>query len=242
MERLFPGLNLAHYSLSQDGKKVVFTTEQGQSRSGVWIAGLDRTQPPHQLTFGGEYRAFFGSPGEIIFLGTEKPPRVMRMKEDGSEQRPVSDIEVMQIQSVSPDGRWAVVGVTPPGGHGDRNTMTMAIPLAGGPPVTVCDNCTSGFGLVRSTSPIMAWTGDERTVFVPLRYFGLSSGKTLVIPTSAGSPPPFVPGTSSEEELERIPGAHLINEDNVYPTQTRARYVMARRSAKTNLFRIYLSQ
>ncbi len=242
-ERVFPGLNLAHYSLSQDGKKVVFTTEQGQSRSGVWIAGLDRTQPPHQLTFGAEYRAFFGQPGEIIYLGTQKPARVMRMKEDGSEQRSVSDLEIMQLHSVSPGGRWAVVGVTPPGGHGDRNTMTLAVPLAGGPPVTVCDNCTSGFGMVRYTSPFITWTGDERTVFVPVRYFGLGSGKTLVIPTSPGSPPPaFVHGASTEQELERIPGAHLINDDNVYPTQTRAHYVIARRSAKTNLFRIYLSQ
>ncbi len=121
--------------------------------------------------------------------------------------------------------------------------MTLAVPLAGGPPVTVCDNCTSGFGMVRYTSPFITWTGDERTVFVPVRYFGLGSGKTLVIPTSPGSPPPaFVHGASTEQELERIPGAHLINDDNVYPTQTRAHYVIARRSAKTNLFRIYLSQ
>lgn len=112
--RLFPNLVLTHYSLSRDGKKLVFTTEKGQSPSGVWIAGSDLTQPPRQLTSGGEYRAFFGRPGEIIFQGTQSPPRLMRMNEDGTQQQPVSDLLIMQLQNVSPSGRWAVVGVTPP--------------------------------------------------------------------------------------------------------------------------------
>jgi eukaryotic-like serine/threonine-protein kinase len=241
-ERLFPGLVLEHYSLSREGKKVVFTTEQGP-RSGVWIAALDRTQPPRQLTFGGEQRAFFGRDGEIIYQGTQKSPRVMRMHEDGSQQQPVSDLVIMQLQNVSPSGRWALVGVTPPGGHGDRNTMTVAVPLPGGSPVTLCDSCTFGFGIVRFGAPFMAWTADEKSVFVPLRYFGFGTGKTLVIPTSAGSSPPaFVNGPSSEEQLEHLLGAQIINEDNAYPGQSRARYVAVRRSTKANLFRIYLPQ
>jgi hypothetical protein len=183
--RLFPRLILAHYSLSRDGKKVVFATEPGQPRSGVWVADLDLAQPPRQLTAAGEYRAFFGTPGEIIYQGTQSPPRLMRMNEDGTQQRPVSDLLIMQLQNVSPGGRWAVVGVTAPGGHGDRNTMTLAVPLAGGSPVTVCDNCNFGFGAVRMGTPFLTWTNDEMAVFVPLRYFGFGSAKTLVIPTSA---------------------------------------------------------
>ena len=120
-ERFFPGLVLTHFSISQDGKKVVFATEQGQARSGIWVAWLDRTQAPRQLTFGGEYRAFFGRPGQILYQGTQTPPKIMRINEDGSGQDAVSDLDIMQLQSVSPDARWALVGVTPPSGHGDRN-------------------------------------------------------------------------------------------------------------------------
>jgi len=121
--------------------------------------------------------------------------------------------------------------------------MFMAVPLAEGQPVTLCANCAVGFGLARFTSPFMTWTGDERTVFVPLRYFGFGSGKTLAMTTSPGSPPPaFINGASSEEELARVPGAHIVNEDSVYPTETRTRYVTNRHLTKTNLFRIYLSQ
>ena len=117
-ERLFPGLVLTHFSISQDGKKVVFATEQGQARSGIWVGWLDRTQAPRQLTFGGEYRAFFGRPGQILYQGTQTSPKIMSINEDGTGQLAVSDLHIMSLQSVSPDGRWALVGVTPPGGTG----------------------------------------------------------------------------------------------------------------------------
>lgn len=241
--RLFPNLVLTHYSLSRDGKKLAFTTEKGQSPPGVWIAGSDLTQPPRQLTSGGEYRAFFGRPGEIIYQSTQSSPRLMRMNEDGTQPQPVSDLLLMQLQNVSPSGTWALVGVTSPGGHGDRNTMTVAVPIAGGSPITVCDNCNVGFGSIRLGIPLLSWSSDERAIFVSLRYFGFGSAKTLVIPTSPETPPPAFPnGISSEDQLEKIPGAHIVNDDNVYPTQTPSRYVTPRRSAKANLFRIYLSQ
>lgn len=240
-ERLFPDMSLSHYSISRDGKKVVFATEQDRPRSGVWIAGLDRTQPPIQLTFGGEFRAFFGRPGEIIYLGTTG--HLMRMNEDGSDQRPVSDLAIMQLQTVSPQGRWAVVGMTPPASHGDKNTMAAVVPIDGGPAIPVCLNCTFGYGIVRFASPFMAWSGDERTVFVSLRYFGLGTGKIVAIPTSPGTAPPaFLKELPSDEELRRFPGAHLINDDSIYPGPTRDHYASARRSIKTNLFRIYLSE
>jgi Tol biopolymer transport system component len=136
-ERVFAGLVLTHFSISQDGEKVVFTTEQGQARSGIWVGWLDGTQAPRQLTFGGEYRAFFGRPGQILYQGTQTSPKIMRINEDGSGQVAVSDLHIMQLQSVSPDGRWALVGVTPAGGHGDRNAMAIAAPLEGGAPITV---------------------------------------------------------------------------------------------------------
>ena len=235
---LFPGLNLTHFSLSQDGKKVLFTTELGLAKSGIWIADLDRSQPPRQLTSSGEYRAFFGRPGEIIYAGAQKPPLLMRMNEDGSGQRRVSDLAIMQLQSVSPSGRWAVVGAVPPGGHGERNTIAVAVPLDGGQPVTLCESCTFGF-LTRVSAAFINWSPDEKSVYVPLRYFGLSSGKTLVIPVKPGSvPPAFTSGLTTEEELKRIPGSNLVNESNVYPTKIRGQYVTERRSITTNLFRI----
>jgi Tol biopolymer transport system component len=242
-ERLFAGLVLTHFSISQDGKKVVFATEQGQARSGIWVGWLDGTQAPRQLTFGGEYRAFFGRPGQILYQGTQTSPKLMSINENGTGQVAVSDLQIMQLQSVSPDGRWALVGVTPPGSHGDRNAMAIAVPLDGGAPITVCDSCSFGFGATRSSVPLLSWSPDEKWVYVSLRHFPFGSSKTAVIPVRSGdAPPTFTKGFGGEADFARIPGARLINEDEVSPGMTPNYFVTKRRSAKANLFRIYLEQ
>jgi Tol biopolymer transport system component len=243
-ERLFPGLVLTHFSISQDGKKVVFATEQGQARSGIWVGWLDRTQAPRQLTFGGEYRAFFGRPGQILYQGTQTSPKIMSINEDGTGELAVSDLHIMSLQSVSPDGRWALVGVAPPGGHGDRNSMSLAVPLeGGGAPILVCDRCAVGYGTARSSAPFLSWSLDGKWVYVSLRHFPFGSSKTAVMPVNTGAAPPtFTKGFVSESDFARIPGGHLINQDDVTSGISPNYYVSARRSAKANLFRIYLEQ
>jgi len=242
-ERLFAGLVLTHFSISQDGRKIVFATEQGQVRSGIWVGWLDRTQAPRQLTFGGEFRAFFGRPGQILYQGAQVSPKIMRINEDGGGQVAVSNLDIMSLQSVSPDGRWALVGATPPGGHGDRNTMAVALPLEGGAPTTVCDNCNVGFGSVRFSAPLVSWSLDGNWVYVRLRPFPVGSSKTVMIPVKSGAAPPtFTKGFGSEADFARIPGARLINQDDVSPGMSPNYFVSTRRSAKANLFRIYLEQ
>jgi len=242
-KRLFAGLVLTHFSISQDGKKVVFATEQGQAHSGIWFSWLDGTQAPRQLTFGGEYRAFFGKPGQILYQGTQTSPKIMSINEDGSGQVAVSDLDIMQLQSVSPDGGWALVGATPPGGHGDRNVVIMAVPLAGGASITVCDNCSVGFGAQRSSAPLLSWSPDGRSLYVSLRPFPFGSSKTAVIPIRSGAAPQaFTKGFAGEADFLQIPGARLINQDNVSPGMSPDYFVNTRRSAKANLFRIYLLQ
>jgi eukaryotic-like serine/threonine-protein kinase len=240
-ERLFPGLVLTHFSISQDGKKVVFATEQGQARSGIWVGWLDRTQAPRQLTFGGEYRAFFGRPRQILYQGTQTSPKIMSINEDGTGQLAVSDLHIMSLQSVSPDGRWALVGVTPPGGHGDRNSMSLGVPLEGGAPIPVCDSCSVAYGTARSSAPLLSWSLDGKWVYVSLRHFPFGSFRTAVIPIKTGAAPPnFAKDFVSETDFARIPGARLINQDDVSSGLSPNYYVSTRRSAKANLFRIYL--
>jgi len=240
-ERLFAGLVLTHFALSQDGKKVVFATEQGQSKSGIWVAWLDRTQAPRQLTFAGEYRAFFGKAGEILYQGTQTPPKVMRINEDASGNSVASGLAIMQLQSVSPDGRWALVGVTPAAGRGDRNVMVMAVPLEGGDPVRVCDTCGIGFGAARNSAPLLSWSLDGSWMYVSLRPFALGSSRTAAIPTRPGAAPlSFTKGFASETDFAKVPGVRLLNQDNISSGMSPAFFVSTHRSAKSNLFRIFL--
>jgi hypothetical protein len=49
------------------------------------------------------------------------------------------------------------------------------------------------------------------------------------------SPTSFTSGFNSEADFDRIPGAHLIDQDNVFPSVSPGYFVTALRSAKTNL-------
>ena len=177
----------------------------------------------------------------MSFCAQVYSPKIMNINEDGRGQVAVSDLDIMQLQSVSPDGHWAFVGVTPPGGHGDRNVIVEAVPLEGGAPITVCDNCSFGFGSTRSSAPLLSWSPDGKWVYVSLRYFPIGSSKTAVISIKSGTAPPsFAKGFASEADFERIPSAHLINENEVSSGISPNYFVSTRRSAKANLFRIFL--
>lgn len=242
-QRVFPGLLLTHFAISRNGEKVVFATEQGQERSGVWVGWLDRSQASRQLTFGGETRAFFGKPGQILYQGNQESRKIMRINEDGSGQAPVSDLDIMQLQNVSPDGRWALVGVTPPHSHGDMNVAIKIIPLEGGALISVCDKCALGFGTARSLVPLLSWSPDEKWLYVSLRHYPFGSRKTAAIPVGPGAVPPSLgKGFDSEADFARIPGVRLISQENISPSTSPGSFVTVRRSAKANLFRIYLQE
>jgi len=164
-----------------------------------------------------------------LYQGTQTSPKIMSINEDGSGQVAVS---------VTGAGlSWA----TPPGSHGDKNAMAIAVPLEGGAPITVCDNCGFGFGISRSSVPMLSSSLDGKWVYVSRRHFPFGSSKTAVIPVKSGAAPPtFTEGFGSEADFARIPGARLINQDEVSPGMTPNYFVNKRRSAKANLFRIYL--
>lgn len=113
--------------------------------------------------------------------------------------------------------------------------------LQGGAPITVCDNCSFGFGSTRSSAPLLSWSLDGKWVYVSLRYFRFGSSKTAVMSIKSGTPPPsFRKGFVSEADFERLPGAYLINQNDVSSGISPNYFVSTRRSAKANLFRIYL--
>jgi hypothetical protein len=62
-----------------------------------------------------------------------------------------------------------------------------------------------------------------------------------MVAVAPGAPPPaWINTIKADSDITRITGARLLDEDNVYPAQSGGRYVIARKSARTNLFRIYL--
>ena len=240
-EAVLPGLTLGHFSLSPDGQKVVFAVAGEDKNAGIWIALLDRTQAPRQLTSGGEFRAFFGTGGDILYQSTTNPPQVMRVKQDGSNVRRVTEEETLHLMSVSPDGRWVIAGIGAEGGHGDRNTVVKAYSVEGGVPVVLCDTCVVGFGpSSRSYAAPVSWSQDGKWMYYSLRHFFQGSKKTLAVPIAPGTPPsPLLRGVTTEAEALRLRGIRVLAEESVTPGATPDTYVFTRKLVTSNLYRLY---
>jgi eukaryotic-like serine/threonine-protein kinase len=237
-QRLLPGLILTHYSLSHDGKQLIVVPEIGGEKAGLFLTDATGAGPPRQISTRTAQRAFFGRPGEIIY---ESGGRVMRVNEDGTEDRLANDHAVIQVMSVSPDGQWAVAGVANPGGHGAGATLMQALPLNGGEPVTLCDNCVVGFGSSRMSSSFATWSHDGKWIYIPVRYYQSDSTKTIALPVRTSEvPAAALIGRSTEEEFARIPGVRWISEKDVAPGMNPATYAFARGTAKMNLYHIHL--
>ena len=232
-----PGRLMANYSISADGRRVVFTSLGVESGDGIWIADLDRRTAPRQLTRGAEFRAFFGAPGEIVFMTQGNARQLYRMKEDGSGVEMISPDPVINLVTVSPDGRWAVALV--PNVAIGGGTRTEFRSLRGEPSVQVC--CSIGFAN-RIQAPIYGWSADGKSLLVALQYFGRNTPKTVVLPYRSGVPleRQWPKGLNSEEDVAANPGARVINEAQVFPASTPESYLIWRRTTQSNLYRVSL--
>jgi Tol biopolymer transport system component len=241
-ERVLPGLVLSHYSISPNGERIVFTMAEGEPRSGIWISYLDRTQGPRQLTAEKADRAFFAGNDSIVFQTNRAKSHLARLSIQTGAREEIDGAPALFLLSVSPDGHWASVVVAAGEGHGDRVTSVKAYPLRGGEPVPLCDNCTISFGPARAQAPIVTWSPDGRFLYLSLRYFGMQTPRTLSLPVSARGPTALnAINLASEKEVLKLKGARLLPAGDAYPSTSPEVYAFSRYGAKTNLFRIYLT-
>ena len=239
-ERALPGRVMANYSISADGRRVVFTSGGSASDDGIWVADLDRRTPPRQLTRGGEFRAFFGSPGEIVYISPPAERRYLyRMREDGSGVEQIRPEPVYNLIAVSPDGQWAVV-LLPETTTAGGGLALQLMSLHGEAPMTACENCVAfGFGPNRIQGSPFTWSMDGKSVFVPLQYFGLGTAKTVVLPYRSGVPLAALwpKGLRYEHDVAANPGAIVINEANVFPAASASAHLSWRCTTQSNLYR-----
>src|SRR4051812_18411660 len=230
---------MTHYDISHDGSKIVFATAS-DADAGIWIADIARRSAPRRLTKDGEYRVFFGRPGELIYQGRTDDWHLFRMAEDGSKREQISPDTILHLISVSPDGKWATVTTPAPN---DQANEIKVYPLSGGePPSALCDVCVAGFGPSRTRAPIISWSRDGLTLLASLQYFGFRSKNTLALPLHSGERPPNLTKGKprTDEELAKLPGALLIHETNVFPAANGISYAASRTSAQTNIYRVTL--
>ena len=229
-EHLLQGFAITGYDISPDGRRIIFAAEGRLGDSRLWIASLDRRFPPRQISSTtSDDSPVFGPDGYIFFRGAEGASNfVFRVKEDGSERQKVVPNPILDFFSVSPDGKWVCViaplrgSETPIGGW--------AYPVAGGPPVKLCEgNCQ---GQWDRTGKLFCLTlNDVSHGAVPVR--------SLIFPLRAGRDIPALPdfGINSPADAGKLPGVEVMDIETA-PGFTASACLFTRTSVHRNLYSI----
>ncbi len=231
-ERLFPGLLVTvraaqAYDISPDGRQVVFESFDSEGKRRLWLAALDRQSPPKPIPNVEGDGPGFTPNGEIIFRSREGDYGfAYRVRQDGTGSRRAANHPVIEIMGVSPRGDWAMVYARP---TEDKAGGTLALPLAGGPPVPI-------MGL-----PVNAvWSRDGRRLLLSFKASSEGAGRTYVLPLPPGSALPQVPagGFASEEAIVKLPGVRVIESSDVAPGPAPEVFALSRETVQRNLYRV----
>lgn len=135
---------------------------------------------------------------------------------------------LIEFDSISPDGRWAVVVQALSSDGNGRFASVVAAPLSGATPVTICDEICDAM-----------WSNQGKSLLVHLSLMG--GGKTLFVPVASGDGAPLLPplGGDSKPRPESVKGAKVV--DNlIIPGPNPGQYAYLSRSVHRNLYRIPL--
>ena len=238
-EQLVPGMPVARYSVSSDGKQVVFTRPAGDSPSGIWIWSLDRRASARRLLTAEADTPMFAPNGEILFSMKQGLSKyIFRMKQDGTDLRKVIPDPITRLISLSPDGQWIVAAVA--AGNAGGSPTVSAFPMRGGLPRVLCRVCS--VGTLDIDPPIVSWSLDQKSMYICLTHTGANDKpETIVIPLNSGD---AFPASWSElvtnAKLPHMPGVRVLDIPNVFPGPNASIYAFWRLNTQRNLYRISL--
>ena len=106
--------------------------------SNIWVAPTSRRSSPLRISSAAvEDSPFFLPDGDLIFRAVEGGSNFLyRMKTDGTGRRKIGSERILDIESVSPDGRWVVAGAPNP--DEEYTAAARAFPVDGGASVPFC--------------------------------------------------------------------------------------------------------
>jgi Tol biopolymer transport system component len=235
-QRLLADFQMWHYSISRDGKRVVFAAPKETGRPGVWLAALDGSSAPRQFSSSFGLTAFFGREGDVFYSAFEKQEElgaVYRVKEDGGDLRKAIPQPTYFLHGVSPDGKYLAVSV--PYSTGETGTgATMLYPVHGGSATMIC---VCGNRAPDAPQPV-SWSPDGK-----LFYISLVGGQTVfAVPLRPSQVLPPLPaaGIRSPEDAAKLPGAKLFPVSGAFPAPDPSVYAYAKFTAQRNIYRIPL--
>jgi serine/threonine protein kinase/Tol biopolymer transport system component len=233
-ERLVPGYSVEaagdarNYSVSTDDKRVAFAMRDENGISHLWIAPTDHRSSPEKLaSTENEDSPRWLPDGELIYrVNRGGKNYVYKRSVEGGEGKPVLEQPILELPSVSPDGKWVVVAESD-NQDVEHPYRMVAHPVTGaGPSVTLC-----------RTICRIDW--DATGTHLLMNLFDGDRGFAFFIPTEkgVGLPKLSAEGVGSLEE-----GKDLVNTvavpEYVDSMMTPEIYSLSRRRVRRNLYRV----
>jgi hypothetical protein len=227
-ESVLPGYFMQDYSISKDGREVVFAENDANGHSSLWLAPTNRRTSPARISSANaiEDSPYFLPDGDIVFRAIEGDLNFLyRMKANGSDRHKISPRPVMDATALSPDGRWFVAAGAAP--DQERTAHVMGFAVDGSTSAKLCETYCS-----------LTW--DTAGKFVYLSFPLVRQG-TYLLPVLQATGLPKLPRgkIALDDDLQnatRAPEIAQVVDSAVSPTL----YAFTRQSTRRNLYRIPL--
>jgi serine/threonine protein kinase len=225
MDRVLPGYSMNTYSVSRDGKQVAFTANDPAGHPRIWVAPMNRRSSPVRISSTEvEDSPQFLPDGDLVFRAVEGGSNFLyHMKTDGSARNKITGERVLDLYTVSPDGRW--VTASAPISNQEHTAAIKAFRMGGNEELLVCAlNC------------LIDWDNSGKFVF-----FTFQNGNTYALPLTQPFGLPKLPpaGVSRVEDFPAAKTAITIP-NFVDSAISPSFYAYTRRNTRRNLYRIQL--
>ena len=214
------------YSVSRDGKEVAFSMKDQSGHTNLWIAPTSRRSSPVRISSAAvEDVPFFLPNGDLIFRAIEGGSSFLyRMKTDGTGRRKITSERILDIASVSPDGRWVVAGS--PNSDEEHPASMKAFRVDGGASVPLCaDYC------------VLSWDTAGRYAYLSFLPYGTSS-YSLPVMHDLGLPK-LPPGGARRQDFINAK-TNITIPQSVQSAVSPFFYAYTREATRRNLYRIQL--
>ena len=225
-DRLITDRSVTQFTVSLDEKEVAFSAKTAEGVSEIWLASTDRSTPPRRIAQNADLVSFAGS--DLVFRSLESTRNfIERIGKDGSGRRRVMESPILELVSVSPDGKWATAGA--PGTTESRPSLVV-VSLESGASRSLCDRC----------QPF--WAQDGKWIYAVIPGISGISSNCLAMPLGATQEPPQTLSALIAEAAKGTvpPGTRVIGHQFFAPGSDPSTYAYAKSDLQRNLYRIPL--
>ena len=228
---VFPGKEISGYTVSPDGKRIIYAMNMPDGRRRLWSAPADRSLPPQEFTSDvNEDEPLFGPAGQLFFRVQEgKTNHIYVLNPDGTRRLLVPE-SIVSLIDVSPNGRWLLVATAVAGENSAFGEKI--VPLEGGGKPIIVDHGVRPWAL--------GWTRDGKWMVID-SFASARSQIGVLLPTEPGTMVPAIPqgGFLSAEEASRQPHAR-VSHGFVFPGPNESEYLFLQEFIHRNIFRVPL--